>query len=122
MENRKSEIDNIVPGFTATMMDLISRHRQKRDSLNQVPHFIEAVERERARMTQKCAALLNNQDYADLAHEVHAAQHQVYQICDGEIARASASQTVEFDILTGALRDTHRSLDNAVGKIERKGK
>jgi len=53
MENRKSEIDNIVPSFTASMMDLISRHRQKRDAVNQVPGFIEAVERERERMTAK---------------------------------------------------------------------
>jgi hypothetical protein len=52
MENRKSEIDNIVPGFNATMMDLISRHRQKRDALNQVPGFVEAVERERERMSR----------------------------------------------------------------------
>jgi chemotaxis regulatin CheY-phosphate phosphatase CheZ len=121
MENRKSEIDNIVPSFTASMMDLISRHRQKRDAVNQVPGFIEAVERERERMTAKFNALLSNQDYADLAHEIHAAQHQVNQTCEAEIARASASQTVEFDTLTGALRDTHRSLDRAVNRIERKG-
>jgi hypothetical protein len=118
MTNRKDEIENIVPGFTASIMNLISHYRQKRDALNQVPHFIEAVERERERMTAKFNALLSNQDYADLAHDIHAAQQQVYQICDGEIARASASQTVEFDTLTSALRDTGRSLDNAVQRIE----
>jgi chemotaxis regulatin CheY-phosphate phosphatase CheZ len=92
MENRKSEIDNIVPCFNAAMMDLISRHRQKRDAVNQVPGFIEAVERERERMTAKFNALLSNQDYADLAQEIHAAQHQVNQTCEAEIARASASK------------------------------
>ena len=56
MENRKSEIDNIVPSFTASMMDLISRHRQKRDAVNQVPGFIEAVERERMTAKFKCTA------------------------------------------------------------------
>jgi hypothetical protein len=117
VENRKAEIANIVPAFNATMMALIERHRQKRDAINQVSLFVEAVERERERMAAKCTALLTNPDYANLAHEIHAAQAQVYQICDSEIARAQASNTVEFDELLGLLGETGRSLDKAVGRI-----
>jgi septal ring factor EnvC (AmiA/AmiB activator) len=119
MESRESEIKNLVSGFTASIMNLISHYRQKRDALNQVPHFIEAVERDRARMEQKFSALRS--DPACPADVIDAVEAQINHIADSEIARAKANG-VDFDTLTSALRDTHRSLDNAVGKIERKGK
>ena len=44
MENKQTEIDNVVAGFTAVVMGLITHYRGKRDALNQVPQFCEAVE------------------------------------------------------------------------------
>jgi predicted nucleic acid-binding Zn-ribbon protein len=82
-----------------------------------VPQFIAAINSERARLEAKCAALLSNQEYAALAHEIHDAQHQVNQIADGEIARAKASGTVEFDSLPNAMRATARGLSDVVSKI-----
>jgi hypothetical protein len=122
VENRKTEIAGIVPAFNAVMMDLISRHRQKQDALNQVPGFVEAIEFERKRMTGKLGALLSNPEYASLVAEIHDAQQQVNALCDSEIARAQASKTVEFNELVGLLGDMSRSLDSAVNRIDRKEK
>ena len=115
MESRESEIRGLVSGFTASIMNLISHYRQKRDALNQVPQFIEAVERDRARMEQKFEALRS--DPACPTDVIDAVEAQINHIADSEIARAKASG-VDFDTLTGALRDTHQSLDKAVDRIK----
>jgi hypothetical protein len=54
---RRDEIENVLTGFTASIMNLISQYRQKRDAENQVPFFVNAVEGERARMANKFEAL-----------------------------------------------------------------
>jgi hypothetical protein len=114
---KAEEITDSLNGFYSTMLDLISRHRQKRDALNQVQGFTEAVETERARMNQKYAALLSNDEYRDLGHEISAAQHACNLLADSEIARAAATGRVEHDTLITAAR----GLADAVGKLETKG-
>jgi len=120
MENRKAEIANIVTGFTASVMNLVSHYRGKRAALNQVPQFVAAVEHERARLETKFASLLGNPDYASLAHEIHDAQHQVNQIADGEKARALESKTVEFDTTPAAVSRAAAGLSDVVGKLEKR--
>jgi hypothetical protein len=46
---RRTEIENVLTGFMASIMNLVSQYRQKRDAENQVPFFVNAVEGERAR-------------------------------------------------------------------------
>jgi hypothetical protein len=118
---KRTEIEGHVSGFYASIMNLILHHRQKRDALNQVPQFVAAVERERARMDQKFAAMLNDKSFADFGHEIHIAQHAVHQLADGEIARATQSNTVEFDNLASAIRSTGHGLANAVSRLENRG-
>jgi cell division FtsZ-interacting protein ZapD len=116
MESREMEIRSLVSGFTASIMNLINHYRQKRDAVNQVPQFIEALERDRARMEQKLEALRS--DPACPADVIDAVEAQINHIADSEIARAKSSGTVEYDTFISALRDTHSALGSAVGPIK----
>ena len=115
MENKQTEIENAVAGFTAQVMGLIQHCRGKRDALNQVPQFVEALEL--ARMDAKFQAMLSDKAFADLQHELHIAQHRLVQIAEAEVARAHAGNTVDFDLLASAMRDTGRTISAAVGKL-----
>ena len=118
MENKQTEIDNVVAGFTAVVMGLITHYRGKRDALNQVPQFCEAVEREQARMDRKFEAMLNDLSFAGLEHELRNAQHRVNQYAEAEKARALAGNTVDFDTLASAIRESGQGLAKAVSKMD----
>jgi vacuolar-type H+-ATPase subunit C/Vma6 len=117
---RRTEIENVLTGFTASIMNLISQYRQKRDAENQVPFFVNAVEGERARMANKFESLRGDAGLAPLAGLIDSVEREVNALADSEIARAQASGTVEFDTLTSALRDTASGLNNVAGKLEGK--
>ena len=119
MENRETEIKNCVSSFVACLQPIIGYYRGV-DGEDVVKHFTIRVEAERERYKRKFEAFRS--DPACPAELIDSVEQQINAIADGELARARASGSVEFDTLTGALRDTHRSLDNAVGRIERKGK
>jgi hypothetical protein len=115
MESRETEIKNLVPSFVACLQPIIGRYRGV-DGVNVLEHFEIRVEAERERYKRKFEAFRS--DPACSADLIDSIEAEINRIADGELARARASGSVDFDTLTGALRDTHRSLDKAVGRIK----
>jgi hypothetical protein len=117
MENRETEIKDLVSSFVASIQAVITRWRQI-DGVDALKHFEAAVEVERQRYQRKFDALRSDEDCdRDLIDNV---EQQINQIAVGEIARCKATG-IDFDQLTTALRDTGRGLANAVSKLEGKG-
>jgi len=120
MENRKSEIENLVPSFVACLAPIITRYREMKDAQGAVKHFAERVEVERGRYQRKFASMRGNSDYAGLEDVINEVETQVMAHADLEISRARADGKVEFDSMTRAMRDTHEAMSNAVDKLEEK--
>jgi hypothetical protein len=118
---RRIEIENLVSGFTASLMGLVAQFRQKRDAVNQVQFFVDAVNGERARMSRKFESLRSDEGCAGLSEVISETEKQINALADSEILRAQSSGTVEFDTLTAALRDTASGLNNVAGKLDKKG-
>jgi hypothetical protein len=120
MEDRKSEIQQLLTSFVACLQPIITRYREMRDARDVVKHFEIRVEGERARYKNKFQALRTDPSCAGLGDLIDDIERQIENVADSEIARAKADGKIEFDHLTAALRDTQRGLSNAVGKLERK--
>ena len=57
-------------------------------------------------MDRKFEAMLNDLSFAGLEHELRNAQHRVNQYAEAEKARALAGNTVDFDTLASAIRES----------------
>ena len=54
----------------------------------------------------------------DFEHELRNAQHRVNQYAEAEKARALAGNTVDFDTLASAIRESGQGLAKAVSKMD----
>jgi hypothetical protein len=121
-----THVHDLVANFRAVLLDQVSRFRQKRDSLNQVPLFVEAVQSELARYENKIATLRSNNRAAwsglkpydanwDRSKHSHVGdlldlvETQIRGMAESEIAKAEKSGFVEFSAVVDALRDTGKS-------------
>jgi len=118
MENRKSEIEKLVPSFVACLAPIISRYRGMQSDANAVEHFALRVDVERERYKRKFASMRGSSDYAGLEEVINEVEKQVMAHADLEIARAKADGKVEFDSTPRSIRAAHDGIAEAVGKLE----
>jgi hypothetical protein len=108
-----THVHDLVAGFRAALLEQTSRFRQKRDTLNQVPQFTEAVQKELARYENKIANMRSanrgawaglkpydaNWDRSKNSHIdglLDLAETKIRHMAQVEIDRARVSGTVEF--------------------------
>jgi hypothetical protein len=87
------------------------------DGVDVLKHFETRVTAEHERYKRKIEAFRS--DPACSADLIDSIEAEINRIADNELARAKADGKIEFDTLTGALRDTHSALGNAVGRIDK---